>query len=74
MYSIFEQVQKKNLSQLTKNSSTFTPKNWSLSSKDMGWGSEIRKKPAQDPGSRGGVKKAPDPGSGSAALLERVYK
>jgi hypothetical protein len=38
----------------------------------MGLGSGIRKKPIPDPGSRiqdpGGVKKAPDPGSGSATL------
>jgi hypothetical protein len=33
----------------------------------MGLGSEIRKKPIPDPG----VKKAPDPGSGSATLDER---
>jgi hypothetical protein len=33
----------------------------------MGLGSEIRKKPIPDPGSK--VKKAPDPGSGSTTLL-----
>jgi hypothetical protein len=40
----------------------------------MGLGSGIRKKPIPDPGSRipdPGVKKAPDPGSGSATLLDR---
>jgi hypothetical protein len=34
-------------------------------------GSEIRKKPIPDPGSRG--QKAPDPGSGSATLVLKVY-
>jgi hypothetical protein len=36
----------------------------------MGWepGSEIRKKPIPDPG----VKKAPDPGSGSATLVSQM--
>ncbi len=34
----------------------------------MGWGSGIRKKPIPDPG----VKKAPDPRSGSATLLSCI--
>jgi hypothetical protein len=34
----------------------------------MGLGSGIRKKPNPDPG----VKKAPDPGSGSATLLNMI--
>ncbi len=34
----------------------------------MGLGSGIRKKPIRDPG----VKKAPDPGSGSATLQKRI--
>jgi hypothetical protein len=36
----------------------------------MGLGSGIRKKPIPDPG----VKKAPDPGSGSATLLTDMFK
>ncbi len=36
----------------------------------MGLGSGIRKKPIPDPGSR--VNKAPDPGSGSATLNNKI--
>ena len=48
----------------------FTPKIISMLSKIWVWdpGSEIRDKPIPDPG----VKKAPDPGSGSATLLQPV--
>jgi hypothetical protein len=43
----------------------FLPKNCNQALKNMGLGSGIRKTPIPDPG----VKKAPDPGSGSAKLL-----
>jgi hypothetical protein len=54
----------------TKNYRTFYPKKLSLSSQKYGFGirdpgSGIRNKPIPDPG----VKKAPDPGSGSATLV-----
>jgi hypothetical protein len=38
----------------------------------MGLGSGIRKKPIPDPGTRG--QKAPDPGSGSATLIDTIDK
>jgi hypothetical protein len=40
----------------------------------MGLGSGIRDPDKISPGSDPGVKKAPDPGSGSATLLIRVYR
>ncbi len=62
-------LKKKNVGQFSKN---FLPKNFNHALKNtMGLGSgirdpgsRIRKKPIPDPG----VKKAPDPGSGSATL------
>jgi hypothetical protein len=61
----FESVKEKNLGQFSKNYRTFYPKIVTKLSK-MGFGirdprSGIREKPIPDPG----VKKAPDPGSGS---------
>ncbi len=66
---IFEQLKNICYSQNTTNHSTFYPKNCHLAIKNMSlWsGSGIQKKNILDPGSR--VKKAPDPRSGSAALL-----
>ncbi len=60
----------KNVSQFTKNASTFFQKIVTKPSKICGLGSEpgIQKKSIPDPG----VKKAPDPGSGSATLVMLV--
>jgi hypothetical protein len=57
-----------------ENSNTFYPKKVTKLSKI--WVGDLRsgKKPVPDPGSRGGVKKAPNPGSGSTRPLERMYK
>ncbi len=67
----FWNVEEKNLGQFSKNYRTFYPKNCHQALKNMGLGSGNR-----DPGSGKnlfripdpGVKKAPDPGSGSATL------
>ncbi len=69
----FWKAEEKNLGQFSKN--FFYPKNCHLALKHMGLGSGIR-----DPGSGKnllripdpGVKKAPDPGSGSATLIQIV--
>jgi hypothetical protein len=68
-------LKKKFLAQFSKNYRTFYSKNCHYALKNMGLGSEIR-----DPGSGKnlfripdpdpGVKKAPDPGSGSATLMK----
>jgi hypothetical protein len=54
-------LKKKKLGQFSKNYKTFTPKFVTNLSKNMGLGTGIRKNL--------GVKKAPDPGSGSATLV-----
>jgi hypothetical protein len=68
---LFLNKYKKNLRQWTKNCSTFYPKNFHLSLRNMDWGT-------QDPGGTGkklsripdpGVYKALDSGSGSSTLL-----
>ncbi len=55
---------KKNVGQFSKNYRTFYQKNCQKALKNMVLESGIRKKPIPDPG----VKKAQDPGSGSATL------
>jgi hypothetical protein len=70
-YFSFEVLKKKNLGQFSKNYRTFYQKNGQKALQNMVLGSGIR-----DPGSGKnpfripdpGVKKAPDPGSGSATL------
>jgi hypothetical protein len=55
-YFIFEKnAEEKNLAQFSKNYKLFTPKILTRLSKMWGWdpGSEIRKKPIPDPGSKG---------------------
>ncbi len=74
MCSNFLQVQEKILANWQRSLVLFTQKMVTKLSKNMGWGSGIRKKPIPDSGSRGRVKKAPDPEAGSAALLERIHK
>ncbi len=56
---------KKDLGQISKNYRTFYPKNCHQAPENMSLGSRI-----PDPG----VKKAPDPGSGSATLITNMYK
>jgi hypothetical protein len=71
---IFEPVERKNLGQFPKDYRTFYPNNChylpKLSKIGIVWDprSGIRKKPISDPVS--GVKKAPNPGSGSATLVK----
>ncbi len=71
-YLIFEILKEKNLGQFSKNSRTFYSNNCHYALKNMGLGSGIRDSGSgknlfwiPDPG----VKKAPDPGSGSATLI-----
>ncbi len=75
-YFIFEQVQKKNLSKLTKNLSIFYPKFFSKLSKHVLWIREIRKN-LYCSGSWiriQGSKKAPDSGSGSTTFIASVAR
>ncbi len=73
----FWYAEEKNLAQFSKNYGSFYPKNCHQALKNVGLGSGIR-----DPGSGKnlfripdpGVKKAPDPGSGSATLEKGYYK
>jgi hypothetical protein len=58
------------LGQISKNYGTFYTKSSHKALKNMSLGSEIRNKPIPDPDPR--VKKAPDPGSGSATLLKTI--
>ncbi len=72
----FWNTQEKNLGQISKNYCFFLPQKLSLCSQKYEFGirdprSGIRNKPIPDPGSRG-IKKAPDPGSGSATLYEII--
>ncbi len=62
-------VKKKILGQFTKNKMNFLPKKLSSSSQKYGFGIRDPKKPIPDPG----VKKEPDPGSGSATLVSSEY-
>jgi hypothetical protein len=66
-YFIFEMLKKKIWANFQRIIELFTQKIVTKLSKIWVWdpGSEIRKKPVPDPG----VKKAPDPGSGSATLV-----
>jgi hypothetical protein len=60
------------LGQFLKNFKTFYPKKLSLSSQKYGFGiRDPEKKPIPDPDP--GVKKALDPGSGSATLWKMVF-
>ncbi len=68
-YINFELVKKKNSGQFAKNYRTFYPNRCHRAFKDKGLGSGIQKKPIPDPG----VKKAPDPGSGSATLFSLLW-
>jgi hypothetical protein len=60
----FEQGKEKNLNQLAKKYSIFTPKKLPLALQNMGWGPGIRKNLTPDPG----IKKATDYGYGYATL------
>jgi hypothetical protein len=60
--------EEKNLGQFSNSYRSFYPKNCHKALKNMGLGSGIRKKPIPDPG----VKKALDPGSGSATLGQAI--
>jgi hypothetical protein len=75
---IFEMLKKKVWANFQRIIELFTQKNVTKLSKIWGWdpgsgknlsGSRIRKKPIQIPDP--GVKKSPDPGSGSATLAEQ---
>ncbi len=67
----FHKTQEKNLAQFSKNYWSFYPKNCHQALNNMGLGSRKNLFRIPDPG----VKKAPDPGSGSATLLSTVeYK
>jgi hypothetical protein len=65
-FVIFEMLKKKIWANIQRIVEVFTQKIFNMLSNIWVWdpGSEIRKKPNPDPG----VKKAPDPGSGSATL------
>jgi hypothetical protein len=69
-YFSFEVLKRKIWANFLRIIELFTQKIVTKLSKIMVWdpGSGIRKKPIPDPG----VKRAPDPGSGSATLLERI--
>jgi hypothetical protein len=61
-------LEEKNLGQFSKNYRTFYPKICHLALKNMGLGSGILRNLFRIPDPVPGVKKAPDPGSGSATL------
>ncbi len=75
MYSIFEQVQKINWANWQRTLVLLPKENGFWRSQKI-WAGDpgSEKNPIPDPGSREGVKKAPDPGSSTATLLKRMYK